>query len=659
MKKKNTWFRFRVSVIFCVFILFFGVIFFRAFQIQVLKGDALVKMAENQQTRVLELPFKRGGIYDRHFEELAVSREVDSVFIQPARVKDKKELQRLVLENLDVSKRELKKKLDSSKNFVWLKRQVDLTTDVRKAIKMNAGIGFLKESRRYYPNKELASNLIGFTGIDGGGLEGVELVSDHLLRGASKKVTVNKDAKGNLLLFEDIDSNLQGVDISLTIDKKIQYISDKALKNAVTKANARGGTAIVMNPHTGEILAMSSMPTYDPNTFGSFTPSDWRNRAVTDSFEPGSTIKPFVVAAAIDEGLVNEDSIFYCEKGEYKLQDRVFHDGKEYGWLSASNIIKHSSNIGAIKIGEKLGKVKLYRSLKSFGLGERTGSALPGEARGSLRHYSKWSGVSLYTISFGQGIAVTTLQLASAVSVIANGGYLMKPRIVKNIKSPDGKIIEKTEPIIRRKVISPGTARKVTEMMKLVTGEGGTGKLSSFDGFKVAGKTGTAQKADLKKGGYEKGKYIASFVGFVPADDPMLAIVVTIDEPEGSFAGGVIAAPVFKEIAKQTLNYLGVVPGRGSDGFGGQVVATSKLNSDARLVSTAINNIKEKVDDEEEFSFDGTVPDFTGRTMRRVVRMANKNNMNVVFKGSGTAVSQSPKPGKILTGGNVVTVVFK
>lgn len=658
MKNKNTWFRFRVSFIFCIFILFFGVIFFRAFQIQVLKGDALVKMAENQQTRTVELPFKRGGIYDRHFEELAVSREVDSVFIQPSRVKDKAELQKIVLDNLDISKKELKRKLNSSKNFAWLKRQVDLPNDVRGAIKMNVGIGSLKESRRYYPNKELASNLIGFVGIDGSGLEGVELVGDKLLKGASKKVTVNKDAKGNLLIFEDIDSDLQGVDISLTIDKKIQYISDKALKSAVTKANAKGGTAIVMNPHTGEILAMSSMPTYDPNNFRKFTPSDWRNRAVTDSFEPGSTIKPFVVGAAIDAGLINADSIFYCENGEYKLQDRVFHDGKEYGWLTASNIIKHSSNIGAIKIGEKLGKVNLYRSLSSFGLGQKTDSGLSGEARGSLRHYSKWSGVSLYTMSFGQGLAVTTLQLASAVSVIANGGYLMQPRIIKNLKTPDGEIIEETEPIVRRTVVSPETAKTVTSMMELVTGVGGTGTRASIDGFTVAGKTGTAQKADLVNGGYEKDKYIASFVGFVPSNDPVLAIVVTIDEPEGSIAGGVIAAPLFKEIAKQTLHYLGVLPSSGGSS-NIQVAKTSKTNSDARIVSVAINNIKDSVSDGKDFDFDGTVPDFTGRSMRRVIRMANKNNIDIAFKGSGVAVSQTPKAGSVFKDGSVVTVTFK
>lgn len=655
MKNKNSWFRFRVSVIFCVFVLFFGVIFFRAFQIQVLKGDTLVRMAENQQTRVVELPFKRGGIYDRHFEELAVSREVDSVFIQPNRVKDKKELQKLVLKNLDVSKKALNKKLKSSKNFVWLKRQVDLPQDIRKAIKMNVGIGSLKESRRYYPNKELASNLIGFTGIDGEGLEGLELVSDKLLRGASKKVTVDKDAKGNLLLYEDIDSHLQGMDISLTIDKKIQYITDKALKNAVTKANARGGTAIVMNPHSGEVLAMSSMPTFNPNNFRKFTPSDWRNRAVTDSFEPGSTIKPFVFAAALDDGLINADSIFFCENGEYKLEDRTFHDGKEYGWLSASNIIKHSSNIGAIKVGEKLGKVGLYRSLTSFGLGERTGSGFPGEAKGSLRHYSKWSGVSMYTISFGQGIATTTLQLASAVSVIANGGYLMQPRIIRNIKSPDGDIVEKTEPIIRRKVISPETAKTVTEMMTLVTGEGGTGTRASLSGFKVAGKTGTAQKADLKKGGYAKGKYVASFLGFVPAEKPLLAIVVTIDEPEGDFFGGVIAAPVFKEIASQTLNYLGVVP----EGFSAEtVVAGSAVGSDSRKISAAVDSLRDKVDSSEP-DFDGLIPDFRGRTMRSVIRIANRNNIKVDISGSGVAKSQSPKPGEVLKVDSVVKVVFK
>jgi cell division protein FtsI (penicillin-binding protein 3) len=647
MKILGIWLRFRIFLVFGLFVFFFGIIFLRAFHIQVVEGGALEELATNQHKRVVNVESRRGGIFDRNLKELAVSIEVDSIFVQPARVEGKRRLASRLAPVLKMDRRKVERRLRSSKQFVWLKRQVDLPPGKSELLRDMSGVGIVKESRRFYPNRHLAANLIGFAGVDSKGLEGVEIYYDRFLKGASRKVVVEKDARGRNLLFEDIEGEARGMDVVLTIDGTIQYIVEKALKKALKEADAKGGTAVVMNPTTGEVLAMATVPTFDPNKFRRYRPWHWRNRVVTDGFEPGSTLKAFLLAALFEEGVLGRNDIFYCENGRYEVRDRTFHDHKKYGWLSLANIVKYSSNIGALKAAEKLGKTKFYRYLKAFGFGTRIGVDIPGEAKGSMRHYRHWSDVNLSTISFGQGISVTAIQLTAALSSIANGGFLMKPYVVKSIKARDGRAVLESNPVILRRVISESTAKKVTDILISVTESGGTGELAALDDehFFVAGKTGTAQKPDLKEGGYAKGKYIASFMGFVPARSPRLSILITIDEPEGVKYGGVVAAPVFKEIATQTLSYMGAYPGSFGSGTlrsgSGLFTALPEIPEPEGLRSMTFRS--ETVGSETGASM--TVPDFKSKTMRMVLRMADERSLEVDLRGSGRAVKQSPRPG--------------
>jgi cell division protein FtsI (penicillin-binding protein 3) len=584
-------------------------------------------------------------------DELAVSMDVDSVYARPANIENQRKITRVLAPLLSLDRSSLKKKLDkgASRKFIWLKRQVDLASSERSLISDMDGVGSIKESRRFYPNRNLAANLLGFTGIDSDGLEGVELFYDSYLKGTPVSVNAARDARGKLLIFDDLDDRAQGMDVVLTIDKNLQYIAEKAIGEVVKEFGAKAATAIVMDPYTGDVLAMANAPTFDPNDISKFKPHQWRNRAVTDVFEPGSTMKSFLLAAALEEGVIAPDDIFFCENGEYDVLDRTFHDSKKHAWLTARNIVRYSSNIGAIKIGEKLGKEGLYHYLKAFGFGEKTGIDLPGEARGRLRHFSKWSAVSFNTISFGQGVSATALQLTSAMSVVANGGYLMKPRVVKEIKHLGGGEVKVINPIIIRRVISEDVAEMTTEILTGVTAEGGTGARAAMEGFKVAGKTGTAQKHSKTKRGYEKGKYVVSFLGFVPADKPRLVILVAIDEPERGLSGGGTAAPVFKKIATESLAYLGVFA------QGVKAVDSVFYGDDARGAKPS----RFSGDDSARVEDLGVVPDFTGKTMRGVLLAAMERSIKVDVEGSGRAVSQSVTPGKTIEDVDSIRVVFK
>lgn len=649
-KKPKSYLKLRVYVVAGFFLFFFAAIFARAVHLQIVKGPELKKMALKQHRKTLNLQSKRGDIFDRNLKEMAVSVEVDSVFAQPNKIESPRTVAKVLSPILGVSSFELEKKLRGEAGFVWLKRQVDLKDEQRQIVKELDGIGVMKESRRYYPNRQLASNIIGFTGLDANGLEGIEKYYDSMLKGSSARFTGEKDAMGRVLVYQDLDKTvpLQGMEVELTIDKTIQYVAEKALKKAVDKHNAVGGTAIVMNPATGEILAMANQPSFDPNDIGRFKSGQWKNRAVTDVYEPGSTFKIFLIAAALDEGLVKPSSSFFCENGNYRVADRVFHDHEKYGWLDVPHIIKYSSNICSAKIGEKLGKEQLYRYMKAFGFGSKTGIDLPGEATGSLRHYNKWSGVTLHTVSFGQGVSVSGVQLVTAVSSIANGGFIMKPYIVRSVKDPSGRVVTESHPVIARRVISEQTAEVLSEMLVSVTEKGGTGVEAAIADFDVAGKTGTAQKPDFKKGGYARGAYVASFVGFVPAKDPKLAILVTVDEPQGVYYGGLVAGPVFKEIAEESLAYLGVF----------------KANSSAPKMKAAEDETVKEADDEEQ-SLDiaelrpMAVPDFHGKSVRMVLRIAKERAFDVEIKGSGRAVAQAPFPGASIPEKGPVVVEFR
>ncbi len=646
-KQKKNNIRPRVFVVLAFFIAAFSLIFMRAFELQVIEGDALKKMATRQHVRSVNLKSKRGGIYDRNRKELAISIDVDSVYAQPKVIGSVRSASRALAPITGMSARVIKKRLTSGKSFVWLKRQIDLNENEREKIAAMGGVGIIKESRRYYPNKGLAANLIGFTGVDSNGLEGIEHSYNRYLVGTAEKISGGRDARGRLILYGDTDKDVpvEGMSVELTIDKTIQYVTESALNKAVESSGAKGGMAVVLSPVTGEVLAMATAPGFNPNALHRSSPALWRNRAVTDAYEPGSVMKVFLVAGALEDGLVRPDDIFFCENGRYRVADRVLHDAEKNGWLSVSNIIKFSSNIGASKIAEKMGRERLHSVYSAFGMGSKTGLDLPGETSGSLLDVKKWSGVTLHTLAFGQGLSVSSIQLATALGAIANGGFLMRPYIVKEVKGEGAVPVKENNPVIVRRVISAKTAKTIRDMMVSVTSRGGTGEKAALRGFTVAGKTGTAQKPDFNKGGYKRGAYVSSFFGFLPAENPVLTIVVTLDEPTKGHYGGEVAAPAFKEIAAKSLAYLGVTPN------GTAVVRPVKRGK----AHVALDSGRRKSKSLRE----GFTPDFTGLTMRKVMKISSEGSFNIKMVGGGVAFRQNPGPGRPLNGAKVVKVWFQ
>ena len=643
----------RIFFIFVVFFISILAISARAYQLQILEREKLSELANKQYKRIIPHMPKRGIIYDRNKEEMAISVDVDSIYAEPPKVTNVHRYARKLSKILKVNRRNLVKKLKSKRSFVWVKRRVtpDQSRKV-KALKLD-GIHFIKEAKRFFPNREMAGHSIGFVGLDPKGLEGLELEYDHYLKGEAASSVAEMDALGRIIFTYGLGQRdcLIGNDLVLTIDKTIQYIAEQELQNAITKTNAKSGIVIVMDPKNGEILALANHPRFNPNVFWKYSPSSWRNRAITDSFEPGSTFKVFLLAGALEEGVVSKRDIFFCENGSYSIGRKTIHDVHSHAWLSLKNIIKVSSNIGMGKLGVKVGKETLYEYIKKFGFGEKTGISLPGETPGLVRLPRKWSQIAVHTISFGQGLSVSALQLITGLSAIANKGYLMKPHIVKQIVTHDGNIIKEFQPQIVRRVISEKTAKEVTSILKNTVLEGGTGTEARLNGYCVAGKTGTAQKADLSSGGYHKDRFIASFMGFVPADDPEVSILVVIDEPKGKHFGGQVAGPVFKKIAEKTLHYRGVLPNR--------AVSRSIIHSSRSIVKTSYNKkstIKRK---EKAKSEKFIMPDLTGMSIRQVLRIMQEAKIDIRIVGSGRVVKQSLRPGIRPKAGQKCWVTFR
>ncbi|MCP3901555.1 MAG: penicillin-binding protein 2 [Desulfobacteraceae bacterium] len=533
----------------------------RSIDLQIFKASSLTKKAEREYTRYSLIQGERGQIYDRNMNELSTSINTLSIAAVASKIKNPGIAASKLAAALGINEYNLKKKLSSNKSFVWVKRRVTPNKIKKvKALELEH-IFFKNDTRRYYPNKSLAGQLIGFTGLDNKGLEGLEYKYNNTLSGQSIKIQTIKDATGRL-----VDSNktfgnkFKGNSLMLSIDKKIQFIAEHALASAVVKEDAKSGTALVMVPSTGELLAIAHYPKFNPNHYAGFTPEIWRNRAVADQFEPGSVMKIFAVATALNQGVASPKSIFYCENGAYKIGKYTINDTRPHGWLTLTQIVKYSSNIGAIKISEAMSNKAFYKSLNDFGFAKKTKINCPGETFGELRHYSNWSNLDSSTIAFGQGIAVSAIQLITGVSAIANNGVLMKPLLVKQIISNTGEITKINGPTPTRRVISDSAARKVKMMMQEVVSEKGTGNNAFVKGYSVGGKTGTAQIANRNSRGYSEDKFTAVFAGFAPIQNPELAILVVVDEPKNSHYGGIVAAPVFKNILLESFNYLGIPP---------------------------------------------------------------------------------------------------
>ena len=560
LKKENKGVGTRELLVGFFFSILFVVIAGRAVHLHVFKHTWLSEQAKSQYNKYLVTCGKRGTIYDANHQALAVSTEVTSLGAFPQRMKNIKRNSNKLASILGLNAWELRKKLEKATTFVWIKRKI--TPKAVAAIKkLNIeGLDFIAEHNRFYPNRSLAAQVIGFTGTDGKGLEGIEFQYDKDLYAAPDKHLVTRDALGRRFNSPDgFTSGFVGNDLTLTIDTQIQYLAESALSDAAREFQARYGTAIVMNPNTGAILAMAHYPSFNPNAFGKYSKDLWRNRAITDPYEPGSTLKVILAAAALEANLLTPSSAFYCENGSYKIGGNKVNDTHPYEWLTVQQIIKYSSNIGAVKISEITGKKLLHKTLTDFGFGKPTGIDFPSETRGILSDCKKWRAIDTGAISFGQGVSVSAIQLLTAVSAIANGGNMIKPHIVKTVNAPDGKLLRECGTQSPRQVISPETAENVKEIMATVVTKEGTGVNAALSKYTVCGKTGTAQKID-SSGRYSPDQYNSSFVGFAPKRHPEVAVLVILDEPKSSHYGGTVAAPAFKKIIHETLNYLNVPP---------------------------------------------------------------------------------------------------
>lgn len=619
--------------------LFFLAIFLavagRAFQLQVLQGEKLMRLGQRQHLKEWIVLPKRGALIDRAGEPLALSMESQSVYVRPHRVQDSKTVSQSLARILNVRVAEIRQKVASEKPFVWIKRQVS-STEAEKIQALNLdGIGMFYEPNRHYPQGQLAGHVIGFVGRDSEGLEGLELKYNDYIRGETGSSMTERDALGRRVLVQGVEG-LQippGSDIHLTLDTSIQHMAEKELEASIAKYRAKAGVAIVVEPYTGEVLALANYPAFNPNDYTNQTAEQRRNRAVTDSFEPGSTFKTILAAAALEEEVVGKDDLFYCEMGKYNYAGRTIHDTHPHGWLSFAKILQVSSNVGITKVAEKLKKERYFKYIEKFGFGKSSGIDVPGEVPGLLRRAETWSAIDLATHAFGQGISATPLQLVMAYAAIANGGFLMRPYVTRRVVSPGGEVLLENQPQVVRRVISEKTAKSLAGILRDATSEAGTGRMANIEGFEVAGKTGTAQKADPVHGGYSK-KRVGSFVGFVPANDPRLVALVLIDEPETQVYGGVVAAPVFRNIVQGALRRLAVAPEK----------AAPIPAADKREDFTERRVVKRSSKGAVDGSVDA-VPDFIGLSLREALEKAQSMNVKVRLRGNGYVVRQAPAAG--------------
>lgn len=537
----------------------FGVILFRLVSLQVLQAAELTARADRQHQKSVTLEGVRGTVTDRHGKVLAMNVEVPSIFGVPTSLDSPANAAKSLSSVLHVRREDIEKKLRQDKHFVWLARKVEPEKGRRLEQLSIDGIGMVMEGRRFYPKGPLLAHVLGFVGMDGVGLEGLERRYESQLHGEKRLTILQRDALGRTVFPKGLREQVPsaGHALTLTIDEVIQYIAEKELEEAVDHARAKSGTIIVMEPQSGAILAMAVSPRFDPNAVASLTADRWRNRALTDTYEPGSTMKVVVAAAALEERVMMPGSMLFGENGRMTVANTTIHDHEKLGWMTFAQMMQKSSNIGAAKTGILLGQQRLYRYLQAFGFGQRTDIDLPGEVVGLLKSPREWGRRSLASISMGQEIGVTPLQMVSAVSAIANDGVLMKPYVVSGVSDQKGQLVKEVLPQVRRRVVSPATARTLTTILEGVVASG-TGTKAAIPGFRVAGKTGTAQKVDPRTGAYSSVLSVGSFVGFVPADAPRLAMIVVIDEPQGEAWGGVVAAPVFRRVGEQVLTYLGV-----------------------------------------------------------------------------------------------------
>ena len=649
--------------------------------LQLVRHGEYLARATRQQQRIIDITPKRGSIYDRNMDPLAMSIPVDSVFAVPIEVGDAQLAAQLLSRVLGIPSEVLEAKLQSPQGFVWIARKVP--PDTKEAVEaLNLeGIYFQKENQRIYPKRDLAAHVLGFVDLDEKGLAGVEYELDSQIRGKSEKIVVMADARQRW--FDGVEAQRErGADVVLTLDEQIQYIAERELLAAIAKTHALAGTVVVVDPNDGQVLALANWPKFNPNAANEASAEARMNRAVSALYEPGSTFKLITLAAAFDQGIVRPEEVFDCENGAVYLAGHRIRDHKPFGLLTVSDILAKSSDVGAIKVALRLGAPKFYDYIRAFGFGQLTGVDLPGESKGLVRRLENWSAISIGSISMGQEVGVTPIQLISAVSSIANGGLLYRPHVVRGLRRDNKALPAEAAltPVEPRRVIQPETAATLRRLMEGVI-LNGTGELAHLEGWTAAGKTGSAQKIDPSTGRYSHTQLIASFTGFAPINNPAVTILVSLDSPVGQHEGGQVAAPVFKRIAEQVLAYLDVprdVP------VGGQLIQVAYKDRNASNLAALSDftptdfaalpdlppaepsgtNARRVIDKALRVTVavdeggDIPVPDFSGKTMREVTETCLKLGVDPFLIGSGLAASQMPAAGVKVRPGAKLTVQF-
>ena len=647
----------------------------RLVQLQVNQHEELASRARSQQVGAIETSPSRGQLLDRQGRELARSIDTESFFADPREILNTDNTARRITAVTGQDRAELADRLseakDTNKKFVWIVRRLDIQS-ASKLDQLNLdGIYSRKEPKRYYPNDSLAAHVLGFVGTDEIGLSGVEQYYNEKIRGEGGKVFLERDRDRRAFESYEVQPH-PGQTVVLTIDQTIQYRTEQALSAAVDRAHAKSGAAIVMDPRTGEILALANAPTFDPNQPAANSAEARANGALQNIYEPGSTFKIVAYSAAIEKGLVKPDDKIDCQMGQITVAGRLIHDGHPYGVLTVADALAKSSNVGAIKLGLLVGNESMYEYMKRLGFGSRTGIDLAGESPGILRTLSRWQPSSIGSLAIGQEVGVTPLQMATAYSVLANGGTLVKPHLLRELRAPDGTVLFQAKPETRP-ALKPETTEALRGMFEGVTLHG-TAKKAHLDGYAAAGKTGTAQKVDPRTHAYSATKFIGSFVGFAPVKNPAVVIIVVIDEPLGSYHGGDVAAPVFREIAEQILPELGVAPDVEFKPGPTLIAQTSKASltqikedssqteqREASLPKIAARNFNGQASEivlAVASNRAALMPDLHGQSVRDVARTCAQLGLRLEARGEGQAVRQIPEPGAEVDAGQIVTVDF-
>ncbi len=661
----------RIFVVIGGIFLWAGILCARLLQLQVIQHEEFAQQAAQRQQVARSVIAPRGVIYDSHMDELASSVSVSTVHAVPNLISRKKDISaaaRALASVLGLEYKELLARMidPARQSFLVVKRRIDPNDEVRVEALDIDGVYLVEESMRVYPNRELACQVLGFVNMNGDGSAGVEMEYDQELKGTPGQISFDIDARGRSFRGKVENAPVQGRSLVLSIDKAVQYIAERELKTGVEEASAANGTAIVMESDTGRILALATYPSYNCNAFNDYSPDFWRNRAVSDFYEPGSTFKVVVATAALEAGLTQPDEVIDCQMGMLTVGHHVFHDHSPYGLLTFREVLEKSSNIGAAKLGIRLGKERLYQALGTFGFGTKTGVDLPGEIVGLVRDLPQWSGLSVAAISFGQEVGVTSLQILTAINSIANGGLRVRPSVVDRIIDQDGNLVQVRQSQTTR-IMRPETASAVREAFEGVVLRG-TGKKAALEGYRAAGKTGTAQK--IVDGHYSNTKYVASFIGFAPLPQPRITVLVQIDEPKGGIYGGDVSAPVFRAITQEALLQLHVPPDptvpMKTPNPGSAITADAV---DFKPNATPILPIAappENADGTKESatitvriaSASVAVPDFYGLSKRTSVELCRELGLKIQTRGTGSAVFQLPPAGTLVPVGDTCIVTF-